>query len=354
MRPILLVVPREAAGARLDRFLASTLSAMEGGPSRSELQRWIEHGGVKVDGVVKKASEKLREGARIAVEPEPPPSTEALAEDGIEFEVVYMDDAVLVIDKPAGLVVHPARGHRGGTLVNGLLARGMFDPPDGDEEIDERPSISVRVPSAPPPPSSAKRRRTLPPSPPADLDRTRPGIVHRLDKGTSGLMVVARHPRAREHLKAQFAAHSIEREYVALCVGDVADRTFETLHGRHPKDRLRFSSKVTTGKRAVTHVSVLERFGGHATLVACRLETGRTHQIRVHLADNRTPIIGDQLYGKTPKHPVVQEAAAGIGRPALHARVLGFIHPITGKKIRFEQTPPADFEVALTTLRAIP
>jgi 23S rRNA pseudouridine1911/1915/1917 synthase len=167
-------------------------------------------------------------------------------------------------------------------------------------------------------------------------------------------MVVARHPRAREHLKAQFAAHSIEREYVAICVGEVKEKTFETLHGRHPRDRLRFSSKVATGKRAVTHVRPLERFGGHATYVSCRLETGRTHQIRVHLADNRTPILGDELYGKTPKHPVVREAAVGIARPALHARVLGFIHPITGKKVRFEQTPPADFEVALTTLRAIP
>src|SRR4029078_8914637 len=146
MRPILLVVPREAEGSRLDRFLASTLSAMEGGPSRSELQRWIEQGGIGVDGVIKKASEKLKEGSRIAVEPEPPPKTEALADAGVEFNVVYMDDAVIVLDKPAGLVVHPARGHRTGTLVNGLLARGVFDPPDGEEEIDERPSVSVRAP----------------------------------------------------------------------------------------------------------------------------------------------------------------------------------------------------------------
>lgn len=353
MRPILLVVPREAAGARLDRFLASTLSAMENGPSRSELQRWIEHGGVKVDGVVKKASDKLREGSRIAVEPEPPPSTEALAEDGIEFDVVYMDDAVLVIDKPAGLVVHPARGHRSGTLVNGLLARGIFDAPDGEEEMDERPSLSVRVPTPAERKGSRQQNGTSGIAVP-DLDRTRPGIVHRLDKGTSGLMVVARHPRAREHLKAQFAAHSIEREYVAICVGDVTEKTFETLHGRHPTDRLRFSSKVKTGKRAVTHVRPIERFGGHATYVSCRLETGRTHQIRVHLSDNRTPILGDDLYGKAPKHPVVREAAAGIRRPALHARVLGFVHPMTGKHVRFEQAPPADFEVALTTLRAIP
>jgi 23S rRNA pseudouridine1911/1915/1917 synthase len=348
MRPIVLVVPREAAGARLDRFLASTLSAMEGGPSRSEVQRWISHGGVRVDGVVKKAADKLREGAKIVVEPEAPPPTDALAEDGIEFEVVYMDDAVLVLDKPAGLVVHPARGHRTGTLVNGLLARGVFDPPDGEDELDERPSVSMRR-SSQAPPSDA-----IPPSGPADLDRSRPGIVHRLDKGTSGLMVVARHPRAREHLKVQFAAHTIEREYVAICVGDVRAQTFETLHGRHPTDRLRFSSKVKTGKRAVTHVKPLESFGKLATYASCRLETGRTHQIRVHLADNKTPILGDALYGKTPKHEVLRDAALALGRPALHARVLGFVHPVTKKKVRFEAEPPADFQVALTALRAIP
>lgn len=362
MRPILLVVPREAEGTRLDRFLASTLSAMEGGPSRTELQRWIEHGGVKVDGIVKKASEKLREGARIAVEPEPPPRTEAMADAGVEFDVVYMDDAVIVLDKPAGLVVHPARGHQSGTLVNGLLARGVFDPPDGEEEIDERPSVSVRAPSVPAtvPKKKAKAAKPaaeepgIPPSGAADLDRSRPGIVHRLDKDTSGLMVVARHPRAREHLKAQFAAHSIEREYVAICVGEVAAKTFDTFHGRHPTDRIRFSSKVKTGKRAVTHVRPLERFGSHATFVACRLETGRTHQIRVHLADDRTPILGDALYGKLPKHEVLREAAVALGRQALHARVLGFVHPMTGEKMHFEVDPPADFQLALAKLRAMP
>jgi 23S rRNA pseudouridine1911/1915/1917 synthase len=350
MRPIFLVVPREAEGSRLDRFLASTLSAMDGGPSRSELQRWIEHGGVKVDGIVKKASEKLREGSRIAVEPEPLARTDALADAGVEFDVVYMDDAVIVLNKPAGLVVHPAKGHATGTLVNGLLARGVFDPPDGEDEIDERPSVTVPAAA----PSSKRGPAAGPASRPPDLDHSRPGIVHRLDKGTSGLMVVARHPRAREHLKSQFAAHSIEREYVAICVGEVGVAKFDTLHGRHPRDRVRFSSKVKTGKRAVTHVRPLERFGSHATLVSCRLETGRTHQIRVHLSDNRTPILGDTLYGKVPKHPVLREAAATLGRPALHARVLGFVHPMTGKSVRFEVEPPADFQLALTTLRAIP
>jgi 23S rRNA pseudouridine1911/1915/1917 synthase len=349
MRPILLVVPREAEGSRLDRFLASTLSAMEGGPSRTELQRWIEHGGVKVDGIVKKASEKLHEGARIAVEPEPPPKTDALADAGVEFDVIYIDDALIVLNKPAGLVVHPAKGHHSGTLVNGLLARGVFDPPDGDEELDERPSVSLRVPDGKVSPASRSSRSGAP-----DLDRSRPGIVHRLDKGTSGLMVVARHPRAREHLKEQFAAHSIEREYVALCVGVVDAITFDTLHGRHPRDRIKFSSKVRAGKRAVTHVRPLEHYGLHATYVNCRLETGRTHQIRVHLADNQTPILGDPLYGKLPKHPVLRDAATALGRPALHARVLGFIHPMTGKTMHFAVDPPADFQLALTTLRAIP
>ncbi len=358
-RTIRLVVPREAAGARLDRFLASTLSAMEDGPSRSELQRWIEHGGVTVDGVVKKAAEKLREGSRISVEPEAPPPTEALAEEGIEFDVLYIDDAVIVLNKPAGLVVHPARGNQTGTLVNGLLARGVFDPPDGDEDVDERPSYSVRAPE------TAPEDPRIPPSPPAPgapgdvaaIQRSRPGIVHRLDKGTSGVMVVARTPRAREHLKAQFAAHTIDREYVAICLGNVPKQTFETLHGRHPKDRLKFSSKVKTGKRAVTHVKPMESLAhGLATYVACRLETGRTHQIRVHLADAKTPILGDTLYGsrKPSKHPVFREAEGALGRPALHARLLGFIHPSTGKKVHFEVDPPADFEVILTALRAIP
>lgn len=329
MRPLVLVVPREAAGARLDRFLASALAAMDGGPSRTELQRWIEHGGVTVDGVVRKAGDKVREGAKIHVEPEAPPPSSAVAEAGIAFEVVHADDALLVIDKPAGLVVHPARGHASGTLVNGLLARGVFDTRDfdtgpTDEDEDGAPSQS------------------------------RPGIVHRLDKGTSGLMVVARTPKAREALKEQFQAHSIEREYVAICVGRVAKATFDTLHGRHPKDRLKFSSRVKTGKRAVTHVTPLEAFGELATYVACRLETGRTHQIRVHLSDAGTPILGDPLYGKPPKHAVLAEAALSMGHQALHARVLGFVHPLTKKHVRFETDPPPDFQMALAKLRAIP
>lgn len=326
--PLIVVVPAEAVGARLDRFLASALAGMParlpgGAPTRGELQRWIEDGKVTVDGSPRKCADKLRAGSRIEVVPAPPLVTTAIAEEGIDFRVLHFDDAVVVVEKPAGLVVHPARGHRSGTLVNGLLALGLFDFDDADDASD----------------------------------RARPGIVHRLDKGTSGVMVVARTAAAREALKAQFAEHSIEREYVAILAGDLPEPVdIETLHGRHPRDRLRFTTKVKVGKRAVTRIAPLERLGGGlASLVSCRLSTGRTHQIRVHCAEVLgAPILGDPLYGKPPSHAVLRAEAETLGHPALHARVLGFTHPTTGKTVRFEVDPPADFEVALTALRAIP
>jgi 23S rRNA pseudouridine1911/1915/1917 synthase len=312
-----VTVPREAAGQRLDRFLATALAGegAGGAPSRSELQRWIEHGRVTVNGAAQRAAEKVRAGAEIVVVPEAPAKTDAQPETGIAFAILFEDDALIVIDKPPGLVVHPAKGHAGGTLVNGLLGMGIFASADamGDD---------------------------------------RPGIVHRLDKGTSGVMVVAKTPQAREKLKEQFAAHTIERAYEAIAVGKVEARTIATLHGRHPTDRVKFSSKVLTGKRAVTHVAVLESLaGGLATHVRCTLETGRTHQIRVHLAEGGNPILGDALYGKPPKSPLLREMAAALGHQALHARVLGFVHPVTGLPVRFESPPPADFRSALEALR---
>jgi 23S rRNA pseudouridine1911/1915/1917 synthase len=319
--PIVLVVPREAAGARLDLFLVSALAATDGGPSRASVQRWIDNQRVEVDGVHRKAADKLKEGARIVVHPEPPPATDLRPDASVSFHVIHMDDEVVVVDKPPGLVVHPAKGHETGTLVHGLLALGAFDRGLGPGETD--------------------------------IERARPGIVHRLDKGTSGVMVVARTPRAREKLKAQFQAHTIDREYEAICVGHVTARTFDTLHGRHPVDRMKFSSRVRKGKRAVTHVIVLETLG-KATHVLCRLETGRTHQIRVHLADAGTPILGDPLYGKPPKSTAVYNVAERLGHQALHARLLGFDHPATGERVRFTSPPPSDFVVALTALRAIP
>jgi 23S rRNA pseudouridine1911/1915/1917 synthase len=203
--------------------------------------------------------------------------------------------------------------------VNGLLARGGF----------ERAGADPRDPEG----------------------HLRPGIVHRLDKGTSGLLVVAKDAPTREALKALFAAHDIEREYVAVVVGIAKSATYDTLHGRHPTDRLRFTSRAPGGRRAVTHVRVLERLGA-ATLVACRLDTGRTHQIRVHLAEQGgTPILGDPLYGRTPRDAALRALAEVLGRQALHARVLGFVHPATGVAMRWESALPEDIERVLRVLR---
>ena len=302
------VVPREASGSRLDRFLATQL-----GVTRTELQRWIAAGRVTVNGAVRGASASVREGERVDVQPMERAASEAQAEEGIAFDVLYVDDDVVVVNKPPGLVVHPAKGHEGGTLVNGLLARGYFRR----EELD---------------------------------DDARPGIVHRLDKGTSGVMVVARTAEAREELKAQFQAHTIERAYEGIVVGEARDATFDTLHGRHPQDRMRFTTRVKAGKRAVTRVRVIARLHG-ATHVGCTLETGRTHQIRVHLAESGTPVLGDPVYGRAPRDARVKAVGERLGHQALHARVLGFVHPTTGKRVRFEVEPPPDFGEALEALR---
>jgi 23S rRNA pseudouridine1911/1915/1917 synthase len=319
---------------------------------------------VTVDGASREASGRVKEGENVAVEPMPPATTEARAEEGIAFEVMHVDDAVVVVNKPAGLVVHPAKGHAGGTLVNGLLARGYFVAGQGllapgadAKERSQNERVEIERPETEPQGHERLEHERLehgrPESERPENDRPqndRPGIVHRLDKGTSGVMVVARTPQARESLVAQFRAHSIERAYRAVVVGDAKDATLATLHGRHPRDRLRFTTRVTTGRRAVTHVRVLERLVG-ATLVECTLETGRTHQIRVHLAESGTPVLGDPLYGKPPRDPFLRAEAERLGHQALHARVLGFVHPISGAAERFVAEPPADFERLLVALR---
>jgi 23S rRNA pseudouridine1911/1915/1917 synthase len=314
--PIEIVVDRASAGSRVDRLLAGALAI-----SRSEVQRWIEHGRVTVDGAVRDASAKVREGERVVVRPEPREATAALPDASVAFEVLFVDDDIVIVNKPPGLVVHPARGHETGTLVNGLLARGLFRREafggSGDDD---------------------------------DAEHVRPGIVHRLDKGTSGVMVVARTVRAREELKAQFQAHSIERAYEAVVVGRAETQTLSTMHGRHPRDRLRFTTRVSRGKRAVTHIRALALLRG-ATHVECTLETGRTHQIRVHLSESGTPVLGDPLYGKPARDPEVRAVAEHLGHQALHARLLGLVHPTTRQPIRFEAPPPADFAEALAALR---
>ena len=321
--PLERIVHRDAAGARVDRFLAASLEI-----SRSEVQRWIAQGRVTVDGTAREASARLRAGERVVVLPAPREATIAVPDETVEFEVLYVDEEIVVVNKPPGLVVHPARGHERGTLVNGLLGRGLFRRNDL-EEIGAGETEPLGE---------------------ADAAHVRPGIVHRLDKGTSGVMVVARTARAREALKAQFQSHSIDRAYEAIVVGRAESRTLSTMHGRHPRDRLRFTTRVARGKHAVTHVRVLAALRG-ATHVECTLETGRTHQIRVHLSESGTPVLGDSLYGKAPRDPEVRGVAERLGHQALHARLLGFVHPVTGQRVRFEAAPPADFAEALRALR---
>lgn len=304
--PIELVISPEEAGERLDKVLG----ARGLGLSRSTLQAWIEDGRVEVDGRVLRASARVVAGARVVVRPAPPPPSAAEPQD-IPLEFLYQDEHLAVIMKPAGLVVHPAAGHADGTLVNAL--RFHLDVRAGDPE--------------------------------------RPGIVHRLDRHTSGVMVVARTEAAREGLIAQFKRHDIDREYLAIAVGQPPDGLrIETLHGRHPTDRKRFTTRLARGKRAVTLIETLERLHG-AALVRCRLETGRTHQIRVHLAEHGWPILADPVYGRGSPDPRLRAAAQAIGRQALHARVLGFDHPATAQRMRFSAEPPEDFQRALAALR---
>ncbi len=319
MEPLVFEVGPGDPRERLDKLVVALLARAGVNASRASVQRWIERSRVEVDGHPARASVTVPLGARVVITPEPPEPTTAEPDPSIQLRVVYEDAHLLVIDKPAGLVVHPARGHATGTLVNALLSRGGF----------ERAAADPRDPSG----------------------HLRPGIVHRLDKGTSGLLVVARDEPTREALKDLFARHAIERAYIALVAGEAQDATIDTLHGRHPSDRLRFTTRVSRGKRAVTHVRVLERLPG-ATLVECRLATGRTHQIRVHLAERMgTPVLGDPLYGKPPEGPLLRALAAELGHQALHARLLGFVHPATGREVRWESPLPEDFERALAALR---
>jgi len=306
-----LVIEDSDAGKRLDAVLAARIEAL----SRAAVQRLIEDGHVTVNGAVAaKWNTKLRLGDAIEVTVPPPEPLEVIAED-IPLAIVFDDAELVVVDKPAGLVVHPAPGHASGTLVNALLFH-----------CRDLSGIGGVL---------------------------RPGIVHRLDKDTSGLMVVTKTDRAHAALAAAFAAKSrgetgaLRREYLAITAPPppAATGTLRTLYGRHPVDRKRFSSKVTSGKPAVTHWEIVERLRG-AALVRLRLETGRTHQIRVHAADHGWPLVGDQVYGYKPT-PI----AAALGRQALHASLLELDHPVTGAHLAFESPLPADLETTLAALR---
>ncbi len=305
------VVTAAQAGRRLDLVLAEHV----GGVSRTQLSRHIALGAVTVNGAAAAPSQKVRAGDVLGWTAPPTREVELVAQD-IPLRVVYEDAQLVVLDKPPGLVVHPAAGHEDGTLVNALLAHCRDLRGIGGE--------------------------------------LRPGIVHRIDKDTSGLLVVAKDDATMNALGADFKVHHIKRIYEALVVGRPAraSGTIDTLHGRDPRDRKKFTIRVKAGKRAVTHWRVVEALGRAARLEA-ELETGRTHQVRVHLAAMGCPLLGDATYGRPPRDEDLRAIGKRLGRQALHARTLGFRHPATGEWLEFESPPPPDFAAALAALREL-
>jgi 23S rRNA pseudouridine1911/1915/1917 synthase len=294
-------VPHDLAGKRLDRVLAHLLPEH----SRSRLAGWVRAGRVTVDGALWSADRRVHGGERLVVTVEADRACAAHAPEAIPLAVVYEDDDLLVIDKPAGLVVHPGSGNWQGTLLNALLAHA-----------------------------------------PALCALPRAGIVHRLDKDTTGLLVVAKTQAAQTALVRQLQARIVKREYLALVHGDVpAAGRIEGAIGRHPTARTRMAL-VARGKPAVTRYRVARRFA-QATLLECALETGRTHQIRVHLASIGRPLVGDPVYGRKRARDA---ALAGFRRQALHAARLGLEHPRTGASVQWESPLPGDFAALLASL----
>ena len=285
---------RDEAGARLDVVLAA-----RAGLSRAAAQRLIEEGGVTVDGGSARKRHELRAGEDVAWQRGPEPSAALTAED-VPFDIVYEDDWLLVVGKPAGIVVHPAPGHEHGTLVQGLIDHGAR----GGHEL-------------------------------------RPGIVHRLDKDTSGLLIVAKSDRAYQALVAAMERRDIQRVYITLLRGALPqdDGTIDAPIGRHVRDRKRMSLHTTAGRPAVTHFRVLARAAGY-TLTRVQLETGRTHQIRVHFAALGYPVAGDVQYGGRSR-------PAGLGRQFLHAAQLAFPHPEDGRQMSFASPLPPDLSAFL-------
>jgi 23S rRNA pseudouridine1911/1915/1917 synthase len=306
-----LEIPPELAGRRLDAALAQLLPDH----SRTRIKAWIESGGVKVGRLACKPSDAVDAGARVSVRLAPAEPDLTVSAEDIALKIVHEDRDCLVIDKPAGLVVHPGAGNPRHTLQNALLG---FDP----------------------------KLAHLP----------RAGLIHRLDKDTSGLLVVARTAEAQTALARQLLARTVSREYQAICCGVMTGGgTIDAPVGRHRSDRLRMTVRQD-GREAVTHYRLLERFRAH-TLVEVKLETGRTHQIRLHFAHLRYPIVGDPVYGGRFARPrgatdAVVASLRSFKRQALHAAKLGFDHPRTGKPRGFEAPPPADFQGLLAALRA--
>lgn len=297
------VAEEEDHGNRIDKYLTE----QEEDWTRTQVQKWIKEERVLVNDKVVKANYKLQSGdiIRLVV---PPPQELRIEAENIPLNIVYEDADVVVIDKPRGMVVHPAPGHTSGTIVNGLLYH-----------CKDLSGINGIL---------------------------RPGIVHRIDKDTSGLLMVAKNDKAHLALAEQLQEHSVERRYIAIVKGHFPhDKgTIDAPIGRDPQDRKKMKVTFENSKHAVTHFVVLESLKGHS-LIECKLETGRTHQIRVHMQYIGHPIVGDPKYGKGETY--------GINGQALHAGVLGFIHPRTGEYLRFESPIPEDMERILHLLRNV-
>lgn len=297
-------ITEETKGKRLDLFLQESLTDV----TRSYLKTLIEKQLVLVNGEVKKAGYALKIGDRVAVTI--PPDREAnIAAQDIPLHIVYEDEDMLIVDKEKGMVVHPANGNYEGTMVNALM----------HSHRDKLSSINGVI---------------------------RPGIVHRIDKDTSGILVVAKNDTAHKKLSEQFKVHSIHRKYVALVKGVIKEDTLTISYpiGRSHKDRKKMAVTYQNSKEAVTHIQVLKRFyHSNATLVEATLETGRTHQIRVHLSYLNHPLVGDEIYGK-------KDGKWKVEGQMLHAKMLGLIHPTSGEYMEFESPLPDDFEKIVTAL----
>lgn len=295
-------ITNEMQGERIDKALASIQQDW----SRTQIQGFVQEGLVVVNGSPIKAKYKVQEGDEITVTPPEPEPLEIIAED-LNLDIVYEDSDVLVVNKPKGMVVHPAPGHTTGTLVNGLMYH-----------CKDLSGINGVM---------------------------RPGIVHRIDKDTSGLLMVAKNDKAHESLVQQLVDKTVTRRYTALVHGHIPhDKgTIDAPIGRDQKDRQKMAV-VDQGKHAVTHFQVADRFGVDYTLIQCRLETGRTHQIRVHLNYIGYPLVGDPKYG--PKKTI------DLGGQALHAGVLGFIHPTTKEYMEFQAPLPEDYQELLKELKS--
>lgn len=310
-------MPR-APAERLDQALVGALAEAGQPCTRSQLARAFAAGGVVAEGKALKPGLRVERALAVEVTLEPSPPLRAEPES-LPLTVLHEDDDLLVVDKPAGMVVHAGPGHARGTLVNAVLHHLGLD---------------------------AQGLPVLPGN-----DATRPGIVHRLDRDTSGVLVVAKHAAAQEFLAAQFRSHALGRRYLGVVEGVVAWERLrvETGHARDPRDRRRFAPEQGAKRRAITEIEVVQRLRG-ATVLAFTLHTGRTHQIRMHARHLGHPILGDALYGRTPRDPGVRAAAERLGRHALHAAMLELRHPSGGERVRWEAELPAELRALVEAL----